>query len=89
MHSQKMMWTAVVTGASALGMVAMRQGLNSAWRLAKEEEPPENPASSDVTWRDAIAWTLATSVVIGLGRLLTLRGAAAGWTHFTGKAPPE
>jgi uncharacterized BrkB/YihY/UPF0761 family membrane protein len=86
---KQMMWSAVVTGASAITMLAMRHGLNQAWRVAKADDPPENPASSDVTWRDAIAWTLATSIVIGLGRLLTLRGAAAGWTHFTGEAPPE
>jgi hypothetical protein len=82
------MWMALASGAGALGMMAVRQGLNQAWRFAKEEDPPENPASSDVDWRDAIAWTLATSIVIGLGRLLALRGAAAGWTRFTGEAPP-
>jgi hypothetical protein len=82
------MWTAVATGAGALGMMAVRTGLDHAWRYAKEEDPPENPAASDVDWRDAIAWTLATSIVIGLGRLFALRGAAAGWTRFTGEAPP-
>jgi Protein of unknown function (DUF4235) len=86
---KKAMWLAVVSGASALSMVAVRQGLNQAWRLATEEEPPEDPASEDVDWRDAIAWTLATSVIIGLGRLFALRGAAAGWRRFTGEAPPQ
>jgi hypothetical protein len=88
-ESKKALWLAVVSGAGALGTMAVRQGLNQAWRLAKEQDPPENPASANVHWRDANAWTLATSVVIGLGRLFALRGAAAGWTRFTGEAPPQ
>jgi uncharacterized BrkB/YihY/UPF0761 family membrane protein len=89
MRAKKAMWAAMVTGAGTLGMAAVRTGLNQAWRFAKEQDPPDDPASLDVTWRDAIAWTLATSIVIGLGRLFALRGAAAGWTHLTGEAPPQ
>ena len=89
MQSKKALWLALVSSAGALGTMAVRQGLNQAWRFAKEEDPPADPASTDVDWRDAIAWTLATSIVIGLGRLFALRGAAAGWTRFTGEAPPQ
>lgn len=88
MNSKKMMWLAVSAGAGALGLAAVRSGLNQAWRLATDEDPPENPASSDVTWRDAIAWTLATGIVVELARLFALRGAAAGWQRFLGEKPP-
>jgi hypothetical protein len=38
---KKAKWLAVVTSAGALGTVAVRQGLNQAWRLATEEDPPQ------------------------------------------------
>lgn len=85
---KRVAWMAVAAGAGALAAAATRQGLNQAWKLAKEDDPPENPVSWDVSWRDAITWTVATGVIIGLGRLLALRGAAAGWRRFTGESPP-
>lgn len=86
---QKAMWMVVATGTTALAGIAVNKGLDQAWRLARDEEPPEDPGSRDVAWRDAILWTIATGVVIGLGRLLARRGAAAGWTALTGKDPPN
>ena len=89
MKPNRAIWWAVAAGAGAVGAGAVRQGLNRAWKLARDEDPPENPASWKVDWREAIVWTLATSVVIGLGRLFALRGAAAGWQRVTGRAPPS
>jgi hypothetical protein len=87
-EQKRMVWMAVVGGATALAGVAINKGLGRAWRLAKDEDPPEDPTSRDVEWRDAILWTIATGVVFGLGRLLARRGAAAGWEALTGEAPP-
>lgn len=86
---QKAMWLAVATGTTALAGIAVNKGLDRAWRLATDEDPPEDPGARDVAWRDAILWTVATGVVISLGRLLARRGAAAGWEAFTGKEPPD
>jgi uncharacterized BrkB/YihY/UPF0761 family membrane protein len=83
------MWMAVASGAGALGAVAVRKGLNRAWQVTMDDDPPDDPTSLDVTWRDAILWTFATSVAVGLGRLLVQRGAAAGWERFTGSRPPD
>jgi hypothetical protein len=85
---RKTTWLVVAAGAAALGGMAVRQGLNQAWRLAKHDDPPEDPSSWDVEWRDAIVWTVASGVVMGLGRLLARRGAAAGWVRLTGHHPP-
>lgn len=81
-------WAAFAAGAAALGGVVVRQGLHSAWKLAMHDDPPLDPTSRDVSWRDAILWTVASGVVIGLGRLIARRGAAAGWERLTGQAPP-
>ncbi|HEX6309466.1 MAG TPA: DUF4235 domain-containing protein [Longimicrobiales bacterium] len=81
-------WTAVAASAAALGGVLVRQGLNRAWKLAMQEDPPEDPSSREVTWRNAILWTVASGVVIGLGRLLARRSAAAAWERWTERRPP-
>ena len=81
-------WMVVGAGAAALGGIAVRQALQQAWKLAKHEDPPLDPGSWDVEWKDAIMWTLATGVAMGLGRQLARRGAAAGWERLLGEAPP-
>jgi hypothetical protein len=81
-------WLAVAAGAAMVGETVVRQGLNQAWKLATHEDPPEDASSWDVEWREAIAWTVATGVIVGLGRLLARRGAAAGWQRFVGHSPP-
>jgi hypothetical protein len=86
---KKVMWLAVASGATTLAGLALNKGLDRAWRLATDEDPPEDPGSRDVEWRQAILWTVATSVVIGLGRLLARRGAAVGWEMMMGEDPPE
>jgi hypothetical protein len=85
---KRVAWQAVAAGATALAGIAVRKGLDRAWLLATDEEPPHDPTSADVAWRDAIIWTVATGVVIGLARLLARRGAAAGWEAMTGEDPP-
>lgn len=81
-------WAAFAAGAAMLGGVAVRQGLQQAWKLVKHEDPPLDPSASDVPWRDAIIWTVATGALVGLGRLVARRSAAAGWERLTGGTPP-
>jgi hypothetical protein len=71
-----------------LGGVIVRQGLERGWKLAMHDDPPLDPSSREVSWRDAILWTIASGVAMGLGRLIARRGAAAGWERLTGEAPP-
>jgi hypothetical protein len=74
--------------AGALGAFAMRNSLEKAWQLAVGTDPPRNPAARDVPWKHAIIWTVATGVLIGLGRLLAERGAAEVWNRYQGRMPP-
>jgi hypothetical protein len=85
---KKLLWLAVASGATTVAGLAVRKGLDRAWRLATDENPPDDPGSKDVAWRDAILWTVATGVAVGLGRLFAQRGAAAGWEALTGDDPP-
>jgi hypothetical protein len=89
MKTDKMVWLAVATGATAFGAFLVRKGLQGAWRAATDEDPPLDPNSRDVPLRHAIIWTAAVGAMAGVGRLVALRGAQAGWHRITGEYPPD
>lgn len=81
-------WMIVSTVAAASAAFVVRNSLELGWKVVRGEDPPKNPASYDVKWGDAIAWTISVGVCMGLARLLAERGAATGWKHYKGKLPP-
>lgn len=88
MLTKQQKWGLVSGAAGAFGAFVVRNGLETAWKAAMGDDPPKNPAARDVPWRDAILWTVATGVVIGLGRLIAERSAATAWDRYTGRMPP-
>lgn len=82
-------WNATVVAAAAVAGVAMRHAVKGSWKLASGAEPPENPAAPDVDWREAVAWSVASGVAVGLARLLARRSAAAWWEEREGHRPRE
>lgn len=76
------MGTAVVAG------MAVRTLLKVGWRAIRAEDPPLNPAAPSTDWSEALSWTVAIGVAVGVGRLVARRGAAAGWKKATGDYPP-
>lgn len=81
-------WSFTAAAAAIAAAFGTRALLRSGWRRATGDDPPKNPADSSVGWGDALAWTAATGVAIGVARLLAQRGAAAGWKKATGDKPP-
>ena len=41
------------------------------------------------TWAEAIAWSIASGVALGLARLIAQRGAAEAWRKATGAYPED
>lgn len=69
----------VLSGLAAAGSaIVLRQVMERGYARASGKAPPKDPAAPDVRWSTAIGWTLVTSAVIGLGRLLAIRGTSAG-----------
>jgi hypothetical protein len=77
----------VAMASGALAGMAVRQALTAGWEKVRDEEPPDNPAARRVGWGSALAWTVATSVAMGVGQLVAQRGAAAGWRKARGRYP--
>lgn len=85
---EKTVWKLAATGAAVLASIAVRNVLMAVWRSVVKTEPPNNPADPATSWGEAIAWTAATGLVIGVARMAASRGAAAGWRRATGNLPP-
>ncbi len=86
--SERMQWSLVAGAAGVLAVLVARRGLADGWRWWWGDDPPENPATPDVTWPQALAWAGATGAAMALARLLALRGSAAGWRLLKGTLPP-
>lgn len=85
---EKTAWK-VLTGLAAFAAtVVVRKVLESLWGRLTKADAPTNPADPSVGWREALLWTAATGVGIGIGRTLAQRGAASAWTKATGRMPP-
>lgn len=80
-------WQLVALASAALAGLAVRRTLETGWQVVQQEEPPENLASRRVGWGAALAWTVATSIAMGVGQLVAQRGAAAGWRWVRGRDP--
>lgn len=85
----KLMWKVAGAAAGAVATGLARAVLAGAWRKARHEEPPQNPASPSTSWPQAVAWAAASGVGLGVARLVAQRGAAAAWKRRTGHLPAE
>ena len=86
--ASKLTWKVVGYGAGAIAAIVTQKALTAAWRGAKHDDPPVNPAAPGTTWGDGLAWAASTGVALGVARLVAQRGAAAAWEGATGKLPP-
>ncbi len=77
---------AAVAAFAAAAIV--RKALGAAWKGARKGDPPEDPVDPSTSWGDALAWTAATAVGVGVAKLIAARGTAAGWERATGSRPP-
>jgi hypothetical protein len=68
--------------------IAARKALDAAWRAARHNDPPRNPAAPGTDWAEALAWAAVSGVAIAAARLVATRGATAAWRSLTGKLPP-
>ena len=85
----QMTWKVVGAAAGAAAGLVVRTGLRATWKVARGEEPPENPASPSTGWPEALTWAVASGVALGVARLVLQRGAAEAWRSATGAYPAE
>ena len=75
--SRKQRWM-LTSGLAAMGAAWLtRTGLKYTWNATTGDDPPMNPAASSTAWTEALTWTVATSLVAGLTRLVARRAVAS------------
>jgi len=75
--SKENQYKILTAGAALLAGVVVKAALTATWRKATKSEPPQNPDSPEVAWREALAWTVASSVAVGIAGLVARRATAA------------
>ncbi len=85
---EKIAWKVVAGIAGAAAAVIVTKVLNLVWAKARPDPPPENPADPETGWGEALLWTAATGIGMGVARMIAQRGAAMGWQKATGHVAP-
>lgn len=80
-------WDALSLATAVLVGIAVRRLLAIGWEQWMDREAPKNPAARSVDWSDALTWTIASGIAVGLSRLAARRGLAKGWKHVRGHYP--
>lgn len=86
--AEKTAWKIAGTGSAIIAGIAVRKVLMAIWKKAKHADPPSNPASRDTQWIEALTWSAATGVGVGVARMVAARGMAGAWEKATGTLPP-
>ncbi len=83
-------WKIVSTGSGLLVGLLVRRLINVVWAKAAPtgHAPPLNPGDRRIGWGEALSWSIATGVGVGVARVVGDRAAAAAWERATGSAPP-
>ncbi|MFL5593931.1 MAG: DUF4235 domain-containing protein [Gemmatimonadaceae bacterium] len=88
MSSRKVGWLFVGAGAAMVAGRLVERGLESGWRVWKDEDPPEKPWRRDESWPRALAWTALSGAAVAAAELIARRGAHVGLRQLTGKRVP-
>ena len=86
---RKALWFVVGAGSAIVAGAAVKRSLDAGWRAVTSKDPPDEPESLTIGWKDALLWTTVSAVAVGLAQLTARRGAAMGWRQVTGKRPPH
>lgn len=87
--AEKLSWQLLTTVAAVGAAVVVRKAVAAGWNAFRASDPPDNPADPATDWGEALAWTAATGLLVGLARMVASRGAAGAWTRATGTLPPS
>jgi hypothetical protein len=70
-----------------LAGIAIRSLLNRSWKAVTKKDPPLDPGSQDTSWKEALAWTIASSVAVGVAQVIARKGAETIWHQTLGEKP--
>jgi hypothetical protein len=85
MLSEENLWKLAAAGSAVIAGTLVRSLVAKGWKATTDKNPPVNQAPNDTNWQEAITWTIATSVAIGIAQLVAKQGTHARWINTFGK----
>jgi Protein of unknown function (DUF4235) len=89
LKSRRATWLLVSAGAAMVAGRLVERGLESGWRAATNDDPPEKPWKRGESWPAALAWTALSAAAVATVELVARRSAHLGLRHLTGKRIPS
>ncbi|QDV45579.1 hypothetical protein Enr13x_54580 [Stieleria neptunia] len=72
--------------AAAIGATLVaRNALQAGWRTTLDRDPPKNPASSEVDWKDALLWGAVSGALVGIVRIASRRASSSAYNRYLSK----
>lgn len=66
--------------AVAIGCTFFARNLiQKGWRVTMDRDPPKNPASHEVAWREALLWGAVSGAVVGVARIASRRASSSAY----------
>lgn len=70
----------MIAFAAAIGCTfIVRQGLQLGWKSALNRDPPKNPTSHEVEWREALLWGAVSGAIVGAARIASRRASSSAY----------
>lgn len=70
--------TWIVSGSTLLSALLVKKALEFIWKTATKRDPPKNPADPNISWGEAIAWTMLSGFFVSMARLIIRRNLSIG-----------
>ena len=70
---------AVAFAAAIAATFLARNALQLCWRKTLDREPPKNPASYDVAWKEALLWGAVSGAIVGVARIASRRASSSAY----------
>ena len=67
----------LTAGAAMITGYVVKWALSAIWKQVSKNDPPQNPELTSVAWREALVWTVASSVAVGVAGLAVSRGVSS------------
>jgi hypothetical protein len=83
-------WRFLSGATGVLVGILIRLVLNQIWKRfgPSDHDPALNPADRRTSWAEALIWSVAAGVGVGVARVVGERLTAEVWELATGEAPP-
>jgi len=61
---KRALWFVVGASSAVVAGAAVKRSLDAGWRAVTSKDPPDEPESLTIGWKDALLWTTVSAVAV-------------------------